>query len=115
MCVCVYSDGQVGVGSVVDITTPTILSSLSSQVVKAVVCGDNHTAVLTEVSLSVYDMCAYILLSSSSSILRMVVCFHFGSNHHGQLGHSSSSPQCIVPMKVFELMGSDVSQIACGR
>ena len=51
--VCVYSDGQVGVGSVVDITTPTILSSLSSQVVKAVACGDNHTAVLTEVSLPV--------------------------------------------------------------
>ena len=102
-------------GSVVDITTPTILSSLSSQVVKAVTCGDNHTAVLTEVSLSVYDdMCIYSTLLLLLDFKDGGV-FSFGSNRHGQLGHSSSSPQCIVPTKVFELMGSDVSQIACGR
>ena len=44
-----YSSGQVGVGSLDDVTTPTLLASLNSQVVRAVVCGQDHTVALTEV------------------------------------------------------------------
>ena len=33
---------------------------------------------------------------------------------YGQLGHNSSGNE-YVPRKVFELMGSVVTQIACGR
>ena len=46
---CCHSSGQVGVGSMEDVTTPTLLASLNSQVVRAVVCGDDHTVALTEV------------------------------------------------------------------
>ena len=40
--------------------------------------------------------------------------FTFGAGMYGQLGHNSSNAEAL-PKKVFELMGSEVSQIACGR
>jgi len=40
--------------------------------------------------------------------------FSFGSGGCGQLGHNSTQPE-MMPRKVFEFMGSTVSQIACGR
>ncbi|GAB5578415.1 probable E3 ubiquitin-protein ligase HERC4 isoform X1 [Prionailurus iriomotensis] len=40
--------------------------------------------------------------------------FTFGAGGYGQLGHNSTSHE-INPRKVFELMGSIVTQIACGR
>ena len=40
--------------------------------------------------------------------------FTFGAGMYGQLGHNSSSSEAL-PKKVFELMGSEVCQIACGR
>ncbi len=33
---------------------------------------------------------------------------------HGQLGHNSTNDE-LLPRKISELMGSEVSQIACGR
>ncbi|POI24904.1 hypothetical protein CIB84_011346, partial [Bambusicola thoracicus] len=40
--------------------------------------------------------------------------FTFGAGGYGQLGHNSTSHE-INPRKVFELMGSLVTQITCGR
>ncbi len=40
--------------------------------------------------------------------------FTFGSGRYGQLGHNSTQ-SVSYPTKVFELMGSIVSQIVCGR
>jgi alpha-tubulin suppressor-like RCC1 family protein len=40
--------------------------------------------------------------------------FSFGSSVHGQLGHNSTNDE-LLPRKISELMGSEVSQIACGR
>jgi alpha-tubulin suppressor-like RCC1 family protein len=40
--------------------------------------------------------------------------FSFGSGMHGQLGHNSTNDE-LLPRKISELMGSEVSQIACGR
>jgi hypothetical protein len=33
---------------------------------------------------------------------------------HGQLGHNSTNDE-LLPRKISELMGSEVTQIACGR
>ncbi len=40
--------------------------------------------------------------------------FTFGAGVSGQLGHNVRQNE-VLPRKVFELMGSGVSQIACGR
>jgi hypothetical protein len=40
--------------------------------------------------------------------------FSFGSSVYGQLGHNSTNDE-LLPRKISELMGSEVSQIACGR
>ena len=42
--------------------------------------------------------------------------FTFGLSSFGQLGHNAnSSHSTTYPTKVFELMGSTVIQVACGR
>ncbi|XP_071808408.1 probable E3 ubiquitin-protein ligase HERC4 [Asterias amurensis] len=84
--------GQLGVSDNKDRSQPTLLKSLRSQRVKFVACGENHTAMLT----------------ADGGV------FTFGAAENRQLGHSSTSNE-INPRKVFELMGSEVSQIACGR
>ena len=40
--------------------------------------------------------------------------FSFGSGQYGQLGHGSKSDEQL-PRKIIELMGTEVSQIACGK
>ncbi|KAL7675794.1 hypothetical protein ACOME3_002058 [Neoechinorhynchus agilis] len=40
--------------------------------------------------------------------------FSFGSGTYGQLGHGSTNHEAL-PRKIFELMGSIVTQVACGR
>ena len=40
--------------------------------------------------------------------------FSFGSGKYGQLGHNSTNDEHL-PRKISELMGSEVTQIACGR
>ena len=40
--------------------------------------------------------------------------FTFGAGMYGQLGHNTQNHEKL-PRKVFELMGSTVTQIACGR
>jgi len=51
--------------------------------------------------------CLFILLQNGG-------VFTFGAGMYGQLGHNST--QCEkLPRMVFELMGSEVSMLACGR
>ncbi|KAL5017995.1 hypothetical protein ScPMuIL_003717 [Solemya velum] len=86
------SFGQLGVNDEKDRHYPTLCKSLRQQKVDYVECGDDHTAVLTE----------------DGGV------FTFGAAGYGQLGHNSTQNE-ILPKKVVELMGSNVSQIACGR
>ena len=55
-------------------------------------CGEDFTAILT----------------------RDGGVFTFGAGMYGQLGHNSAEAE-FYPRKVFDLMGSEVTQIACGR
>ena len=47
------SFGQVGIGTTSDVLSPIELKALRSQGVKFVACGDEHTALLTQVRLCV--------------------------------------------------------------
>ncbi|XP_051779370.1 probable E3 ubiquitin-protein ligase HERC4 isoform X1 [Erpetoichthys calabaricus] len=84
--------GQLGVNDETDRYAPVLLKSLRTQKVIYVCCGEDHTAALTKEG----------------------GVFTFGAGGYGQLGHNTTSHE-VNPKKVFELMGSVVTQIACGR
>uniref|UniRef100_A0A8C8R4S5 HECT and RLD domain containing E3 ubiquitin protein ligase 4 n=1 Tax=Pelusios castaneus TaxID=367368 RepID=A0A8C8R4S5_9SAUR len=84
--------GQLGLNDETDRYVPNLLKSLRSQKIIHICCGEDHTAALTKEG----------------------GVFTFGAGGYGQLGHNSTSHE-INPRKVFELMGSIVTQIACGR
>ncbi|KAM9379535.1 putative E3 ubiquitin-protein ligase HERC4 [Phaethornis superciliosus] len=84
--------GQLGLSDDNDRYVPTLLKSLRTQKVVHICCGEDHTAALTKEG----------------------GVFTFGAGGYGQLGHNSTSHE-INPRKVFELMGSVVTQITCGR
>lgn len=84
--------GQLGLNDENDRYVPNLLKSLRSQKIIHICCGEDHTAALTKEG----------------------GVFTFGAGGYGQLGHNSTSHE-INPRKVFELMGSIVTQIACGR
>ncbi|XP_043912312.1 probable E3 ubiquitin-protein ligase HERC4 isoform X2 [Protopterus annectens] len=84
--------GQLGLNGEKDRYVPALLKSLRSQKVVYICCGEDHTAALTKEG----------------------GVFTFGAGGYGQLGHNSNNHE-INPRKVFELMGSVVTQIACGR
>ncbi|OXB53393.1 hypothetical protein ASZ78_001893, partial [Callipepla squamata] len=83
--------GQLGLNDDNDRYVPTLLKSLRTQKVVHICCGEDHTAALTKEG----------------------GVFTFGAGGYGQLGHNSTSHE-INPRKVFELMGSLVTQITCG-
>ncbi|KAM8924385.1 putative E3 ubiquitin-protein ligase HERC4 isoform 3-T3 [Pelodytes ibericus] len=84
--------GQLGLSDETDRYIPVLLKSLRSQKIVYICCGEDHTAALTKEG----------------------GVFTFGAGGYGQLGHNSTTHE-INPRKVFELMGSIVTQIACGR
>ncbi|XP_062256539.1 probable E3 ubiquitin-protein ligase HERC4 isoform X2 [Platichthys flesus] len=84
--------GQLGLNDTNDRSFPALLKSLRSQRVIYISCGEDHTAALTKEG----------------------GVFTFGAGGYGQLGHNSTNHE-INPRKVFELMGSVVTQISCGR
>ncbi|KAG8435258.1 hypothetical protein GDO86_013274 [Hymenochirus boettgeri] len=84
--------GQLGLNDETDRYVPTLLKSLRSQKIVYICCGEDHTAALTKEG----------------------GVFTFGAGGYGQLGHNSTNHE-VNPRKVFELMGSIVTQIACGR
>ncbi|XP_056423740.1 probable E3 ubiquitin-protein ligase HERC3 isoform X3 [Hyla sarda] len=86
------SSGQLGLNDDQVRVSPCHVKPLRSQKVVYISCGEEHTAVLTKTG----------------------GLFTFGAGDHGQLGHDSVHNE-INPRRVLELMGSEVSQIACGR
>uniref|UniRef100_A0A8C1NV38 HECT domain-containing protein n=1 Tax=Cyprinus carpio TaxID=7962 RepID=A0A8C1NV38_CYPCA len=80
------SAGQLGLNDEI------CLSFLRSQKVVYISCGEEHTAALTKEG----------------------GLFTFGNGSRGQLGHDSTRNEPL-PRRVMELMGTEVSQIACGR
>ncbi|KAG2465529.1 HERC3 ligase, partial [Polypterus senegalus] len=83
--------GQLGLNDKQDRAFPCHIKSLRNQKVVYISCGEDHTAALTKDG----------------------GLFTFGAGSHGQLGHDSTSDE-ILPRRVIELMGSEVSQVACG-
>uniref|UniRef100_A0A667ZVT8 HECT and RLD domain containing E3 ubiquitin protein ligase 3 n=1 Tax=Myripristis murdjan TaxID=586833 RepID=A0A667ZVT8_9TELE len=86
------SAGQLGLNDEQDRAVPCHIKFLRSQKVVYISCGDEHTAALTKDG----------------------GLFTFGDGSQGQLGHDSTNNEPL-PRRVQELMGSEVSQIACGR
>uniref|UniRef100_A0A8C2PBJ1 Probable E3 ubiquitin-protein ligase HERC4 n=1 Tax=Capra hircus TaxID=9925 RepID=A0A8C2PBJ1_CAPHI len=80
--------GQLGLNDENDRYVPNLLKSLRTQKIVYICCGEDHTAALTKEG----------------------GVFTFGAGGYGQLGHNSTSHE-INPRKVFELMGSIVTQI----
>ncbi|KAM5191529.1 putative E3 ubiquitin-protein ligase HERC3 [Mantella aurantiaca] len=86
------NSGQLGLNDEKVRESPCHVKPLRTQKVVYISCGEEHTAVLTKTG----------------------GLFTFGAGGCGQLGHDSLHNE-INPRRVLELMGSEVSQIACGR
>ena len=71
---------------------PSNVKGLQQQKVTYAACGEKHSIVVT----------------IDGGV------FSFGSGNLGQLGHNSTNDE-LLPKKIMELMGTEVSQIACGR
>eukprot|EP00117_Sycon_ciliatum_P022599 scpid26700/ scgid19449/ Probable E3 ubiquitin-protein ligase HERC3; HECT domain and RCC1-like domain-containing protein 3 len=84
--------GQLGLGHTTDQFEAVEVECLHSLKVKYIACGEDHTAVITQ----------------TGGLLT------FGSGSYGQLGHGDSRHEN-TPKLVFELSGSEVTQVACGR
>uniref|UniRef100_A0AAV2LLI6 HECT domain-containing protein n=1 Tax=Knipowitschia caucasica TaxID=637954 RepID=A0AAV2LLI6_KNICA len=84
--------GQLGLNDKQDRAVPCHIKFLRSQKVVYISCGEEHTAALTKDG----------------------GLFTFGDGALGQLGHGSTNNE-LLPRRVLELMGTEVSQIACGR
>ncbi|UJR08173.1 hypothetical protein I4U23_012446 [Adineta vaga] len=84
--------GQLGLGDTDSRVWPTNVKALQQQKVTYASCGEKHSVVVT--------------LEGG--------VFSFGSSGQGQLGHNSTNDE-LLPRKISELMGSEVSQVACGR
>ena len=84
--------GQLGLGDTKDRRVPTLVESIQNRIVVSVDGGEEHS----------------ILLTQEGSV------FSFGCGVYGQLGHDSKANQ-LTPKQLFDLMGSVVIQVACGR
>ncbi|XP_072241033.1 probable E3 ubiquitin-protein ligase HERC3 isoform X1 [Leuresthes tenuis] len=84
--------GQLGLNDKQDRAVPCHIKFLRSQKVVYISCGDEHTAALTKDG----------------------GLFTFGDGSWGQLGHGSTNNE-LLPRRVLEVMGTEVSQITCGR
>lgn len=84
--------GQLGLNDTINRVIPTVQTTLRSQKISFIDCGDEHTVALT----------------SDGGL------FSWGAGMYGQLGHNKNVNE-ILPRQVFELMGNTVTQVSCGR
>lgn len=84
--------GQLGIGDIVSRPFPTHVKTLRNQKVRYISCGDEYSTFLTH----------------DGGV------FTTGLGSFGQLGHGTYGNE-VLPRKVLELMGTTVSQIACGK
>lgn len=87
-----FRSGQLGLGDTDNREWPSNVKTLQQQKVTYGACGEKHSVVVT--------------LDGG--------VFSFGLGSRGQLGHNSTNDE-LLPRKISELMGSEVSQVSCGR
>ncbi|XP_053673272.1 probable E3 ubiquitin-protein ligase HERC4 [Anopheles nili] len=139
------SYGQLGIGTISEkVTVPTLIQSLAGIPIAFIACGGNHSFAVSKSGaifgwgkntfgqLGLNDLnsrCHPTQLRTLRSLgVRYISCgddfsvfltneggvFTCGAGTFGQLGHGSCNNE-ILPRMVFELMGSKITQIACGR
>uniref|UniRef100_A0A336LYC2 CSON004352 protein n=1 Tax=Culicoides sonorensis TaxID=179676 RepID=A0A336LYC2_CULSO len=92
--------GQLGLGMTCEkVTKPTLIKSLQGVPISFICCGGNHSFAVSK-SGAVFGFDGGV--------------FTCGLGSFGQLGHGNFNNE-ILPRMVMELMGSTVTQIACGR
>ncbi|OQV22441.1 putative E3 ubiquitin-protein ligase HERC4 [Hypsibius exemplaris] len=139
------SFGQLALGNVSRTTTPTLIKAFTGLPIKMIAAGGSHSVFLTKSGgvfssgrnefgqLGLGDttdrMHAFPIKSLKQQRVVYVCCgqehsvaltleggvFTFGASGTGQLGHGPGLANQLSPRKVFELMGSPVSQICAGR
>ena len=140
----INTNGQLGLGHTKPSTSPVYLVSLQGIPVSQIACGAHHSLILTvsgnifafgkndfgqlgfgDIENRLYPMNLKFLNSLKACY---VACgedftavltldggvFTFGAGMYGQLGHNGTSHE-YLPRKVPDLMGSEVTQISCGR
>lgn len=139
------SYGQCGLGTMSNKEMiPQLISSLAGVPIGLVACGNNHTFVLSKSGavfgwgknshgqLGLQDRENKCYPTHLKTLRNVKVChiacgedftvfltldggvFTCGTGEYGQTGHGTTRDE-LVPRKVMELMGSTVTQIACGR
>ncbi|XP_065086376.1 probable E3 ubiquitin-protein ligase HERC4 isoform X2 [Ochlerotatus camptorhynchus] len=137
--------GQLGLGTTSEkIVTPTLVKSLAGIPIAFIACGGNHSFAVSKSGaifgwgkntfgqLGLNDLVSrcypHQLKTLRNLGVRYISCgddfsvfltqeggvFTCGAGTFGQLGHGTCSNE-ILPRMVFELMGSKITQIACGR
>ncbi|CAF0899632.1 unnamed protein product [Brachionus calyciflorus] len=143
--VCGLNDyGQLGLGNKSPTSTPIYLKSIQGIPIEQIACGAHHSLILT-VSGNIFsfgrndcgqlgfgDTVNRLFPMNLKSINNLKPCyiscgenftavlttdggvFTFGAGMYGQLGHNNFSHE-YLPKKIVDLMGSEITQIACGR
>ncbi|KAI5632182.1 regulator of chromosome condensation (RCC1) repeat domain-containing protein [Phthorimaea operculella] len=137
--------GQCGLGTMTSKETkPQLVASLQGIPIALIACGHNHTFALsksgavygwgrnTHGQLGLQDRESKCYPSHLKTLRNVKVChiacgedftvfltldggvFSCGAGEYGQTGHGTTKDE-LVPRKIMELMGSCVTQIACGR
>ncbi|KAM4834293.1 putative E3 ubiquitin-protein ligase HERC3 isoform 5-T5 [Thomomys bottae] len=118
------SDGQLGLMTTEDsVAVPRLIQKLNQQTILQVSCGNWHCLALAadrespcHVKLLRTQKVVYISCGEEHTavLTKSGGVFTFGAGSCGQLGHDSMNDE-VNPRRVLELMGSEVTQIACGR